>query len=135
MIVEEFSLDTRGKRVVDVTDRVTSFAASAGADGLLHVFAPHATAGLALMETGSGSEHDLGELLVHHPVHEVIAIQSSVDREWLPKAIDQRKAEQRMKGKPVTGAARSSRAPPSRSSIGGSRRRRTRCGSWRSGPS
>jgi secondary thiamine-phosphate synthase enzyme len=28
-------------------------------DGLLSVFAPHATAGLALMETGSGSEADL----------------------------------------------------------------------------
>ena len=32
-------------------------------DGLVHVFAPHATAGLALMETGSGSEADLDELL------------------------------------------------------------------------
>jgi secondary thiamine-phosphate synthase enzyme len=29
----------------------------------VHVFAPHATAGLALMETGSGSEEDLDELL------------------------------------------------------------------------
>jgi secondary thiamine-phosphate synthase enzyme len=27
------------------------------------VFAPHATAGIALIETGSGSESDLGELL------------------------------------------------------------------------
>jgi secondary thiamine-phosphate synthase enzyme len=60
--VEEFTLDTRGRRVVDITDRVASFAASAGGDGLLHVFAPHATAGLALMETGSGSEEDLEEL-------------------------------------------------------------------------
>ena len=32
-------------------------------DGLLHVFVPHATAGVALMETGSGSEGDLDELL------------------------------------------------------------------------
>ena len=32
-------------------------------DGLVHVFAPHATAGLALMETGSGSEGDLERLL------------------------------------------------------------------------
>jgi secondary thiamine-phosphate synthase enzyme len=30
---------------------------------LLHVFAPHATAGVALLETGSGSEEDLEELL------------------------------------------------------------------------
>jgi secondary thiamine-phosphate synthase enzyme len=61
--VEELTLDTRGRRVVDVTDRVAEFAASVGGDGLLHVFAPHATAGVALMETGSGSEHDLEELI------------------------------------------------------------------------
>jgi secondary thiamine-phosphate synthase enzyme len=61
--VEELTLDTRGRRVLDVTDRVLAFAAEAGSDGLLHVFAPHATAGLALMETGSGSEGDLDELL------------------------------------------------------------------------
>src|SRR5207237_10911291 len=34
-----------------------------GGDGLVHVFLPHATAGLALMEAGSGSEEDLEELL------------------------------------------------------------------------
>jgi len=28
-------------------------------DGLLHVFVPHATAGLAILETGSGSDPDL----------------------------------------------------------------------------
>jgi secondary thiamine-phosphate synthase enzyme len=28
-------------------------------DGLLHVFVPHATAGVAIIETGSGSEQDL----------------------------------------------------------------------------
>jgi secondary thiamine-phosphate synthase enzyme len=61
--VEEISLDTRGRRVVDVTDRVASFAASSEGDGLVHVFAPHATAGVALMETGSGSEGDLEELI------------------------------------------------------------------------
>ena len=33
--------------------------ASGGGDGLLHVFVPHATAGLALMELGSGSDTDL----------------------------------------------------------------------------
>ena len=40
-----------------------AFAADAGGDGLLHVFLPHATAGLALMETGSGSEEDLDAAL------------------------------------------------------------------------
>jgi len=51
-------LDTSGARVTDLTDRVSEFCRYEG-DGLVHVFAPHATAGLALMETGSGSEPDL----------------------------------------------------------------------------
>ena len=59
----ELELDTRGRRVLDVTAQVSAFAAEAGGDGLVHVFLPHATAGLALMETGSGSEADLEELL------------------------------------------------------------------------
>jgi len=59
----EFEIDTSGRRVVDLTDRIRAFAADAGGDGLLHVFVPHATAGLALMETGSGSERDLVEVL------------------------------------------------------------------------
>jgi len=56
-------LDTRGRRVVDVTDRCARFAAEAGGDGLLHVFLPHATAGLALLETGAGSDADLADHL------------------------------------------------------------------------
>jgi len=59
----EFEVDTTGGRVVDITDRVRAFAADAGADGLVNVFLPHATAGLALMETGSGSERDLEEVM------------------------------------------------------------------------
>ena len=54
--------------MVDITDAVEEFVAGAGRgaadDGLLNVFAPHATAGLALMETGSGSERDLEEALL-----------------------------------------------------------------------
>jgi secondary thiamine-phosphate synthase enzyme len=60
---ETFQVDTSGRRVVDVTDRVAGFAREAGGDGLVHVFLPHATAGLALMETGSGSEEDLEDAL------------------------------------------------------------------------
>ena len=60
---ETFSVNTRGRRVSDLTDRVRAFARDAGGDGLVQLFAPHATAGLALMETGSGSEADLDELL------------------------------------------------------------------------
>ena len=59
----ELEIDTSGRHVVDVTDRVRVFAGEMQADGLLNVFVPHATAGVALMETGSGSESDLDQLL------------------------------------------------------------------------
>jgi len=62
MDTTEISLDTRGSRVVDLTGEAARFCRSLG-DGLLSVFAPHATAGVALMELGSGSEPDLGEAL------------------------------------------------------------------------
>jgi secondary thiamine-phosphate synthase enzyme len=58
-----FRLDTAGRRVVDVTEDVEAWVRGLGEDGLAHVFVPHATAGVALMETGSGSEADLEELL------------------------------------------------------------------------
>lgn len=63
MLSVEIHIDTGGRRVTDITERVRAFGADAGADGLLHVFVPHATAGLALMETGSGSEGDLEQVL------------------------------------------------------------------------
>ena len=63
MQTQTFRLETAGRRVHDLTGRVVSFAEQVGGDGLLHVFVPHATAGVALMETGSGSESDLDELL------------------------------------------------------------------------
>jgi len=44
--------------VHDLTGDCARFVAGAG-DGLLHVFVPHATAGLAILETGSGSDDDL----------------------------------------------------------------------------
>jgi secondary thiamine-phosphate synthase enzyme len=59
----ELTVDTTGRRVVDLTAQVRAFARESGGDGLVHVFAPHATAGVALMETGASSEHDLDELL------------------------------------------------------------------------
>ena len=60
---KELTIDTGDRRVVDVTDQVRAFARDEGGDGLLNVFLPHATAGVALMETGSGSEEDLEETL------------------------------------------------------------------------
>src|SRR5438105_5912413 len=62
METTELTMDTDGRQVVDLTDRVVEFCRVLG-DGLVHVFAPHATAGVALMETGSGSESDLDDLL------------------------------------------------------------------------
>nr|WP_242423728.1 secondary thiamine-phosphate synthase enzyme YjbQ [Frankia sp. EI5c] len=48
----------RQERVVDLTDRAAEFVAGRG-DGLLSVFVPHATAGVAILELGSGSDEDL----------------------------------------------------------------------------
>ncbi len=59
---EVLSLDTTGARILDITSSVDRFLDGAH-DGLVNVFAPHATAGLALMETGSGSEGDLEAVL------------------------------------------------------------------------
>ena len=44
--------------VVDLTDECADFVRGEG-DGLLHVWVPHATAGLAVIETGAGSDTDL----------------------------------------------------------------------------
>ncbi|WP_433335823.1 secondary thiamine-phosphate synthase enzyme YjbQ [Spirillospora sp. CA-294931] len=52
---------TTGTREVvhDITAECERFAAEAGGDGLLHVFVPHATAGVAILELGAGSDDDL----------------------------------------------------------------------------
>ncbi|PZG22240.1 secondary thiamine-phosphate synthase enzyme YjbQ [Nonomuraea aridisoli] len=54
------------ERVHDITSECAAFVRAEG-DGLLHVFVPHATAGVALLELGSGSDDDLlaalGDLL------------------------------------------------------------------------
>ena len=48
------------ERVVDLGGEIDGFLRSVGAgDGLLHVWVPHATAGLAVIETGAGSDTDL----------------------------------------------------------------------------
>lgn len=58
----DIDIATGSRLVTDVTETVAGFA-SGGGDGLLNVFVPHATAGVALMETGSGSEQDLENAL------------------------------------------------------------------------
>jgi secondary thiamine-phosphate synthase enzyme len=54
----EIEVDTSRQRFVDLSTELSRFCAGRG-DGLVNVFVPHATAGLALMELGSGSETDL----------------------------------------------------------------------------
>ena len=63
MLSEAFEISTSGRLVTDITDRVEAFCKESRDDGIVHVFLPHATAGLALMETGSGSEEDLEEVI------------------------------------------------------------------------
>lgn len=59
MNTHTLSFDTASTKFLDITGEVSQFAQAQGGDGLLNVFVPHATAGLAVMETGSGSEADL----------------------------------------------------------------------------
>src|SRR5437879_3687795 len=58
----EIQVDTGGRRGLwDLTGDCERFVAEAseGGDGLLTIFVPHATAGVIVMELGSGSEEDL----------------------------------------------------------------------------
>ncbi|MDT4921681.1 MAG: hypothetical protein QOI15_2583, partial [Pseudonocardiales bacterium] len=56
---ETITIHTGGEgRVHDLTDDCAGFV-DREQDGLLHVFVPHATAGIAIIETGAGSDDDL----------------------------------------------------------------------------
>lgn len=56
---ETISVRSGGEEVVlDLTWQCSDFVAGES-DGLLHVFVPHATAGIAVLETGAGSDDDL----------------------------------------------------------------------------
>lgn len=61
MYSTEIEVRTGAEAVVhDLTHEAESFLRDADAtDGLLHVWVPHATAGLAVLETGAGSDEDL----------------------------------------------------------------------------
>ncbi len=55
---QEIEIRTGSSEVVrDITEECKTFLD--GGDGLLHVWVPHATAGLAIIETGAGSDDDL----------------------------------------------------------------------------
>ncbi|MDQ1674904.1 MAG: hypothetical protein QOC93_48 [Actinomycetota bacterium] len=62
MDTTELRVETGDRLVTDLTGAALDFCRDRG-DGLLNVFVPHATAGVALMETGSGSEGDLADAL------------------------------------------------------------------------
>jgi secondary thiamine-phosphate synthase enzyme len=56
---ETVRIHTGSSEVVrDITRECAGFVSSYD-DGLLHVFVPHATAGIAILETGAGSDDDL----------------------------------------------------------------------------
>lgn len=55
-------LDTSDREVVDVTHHVRDFLTQED-DGLVHLFLPHATAGLAIFELGAGSEADVRDAI------------------------------------------------------------------------
>lgn len=58
----ELEVDTSTSRWVDLSGAARHFCADK-ADGLLNVFVPHATAGLAVIEMGSGTESDVEAML------------------------------------------------------------------------
>lgn len=59
MRTETLTISTEAtSTVVDLTRDAARFVATA-TDGLLNVFVPHATAGIAIIETGAGSDIDL----------------------------------------------------------------------------
>ena len=59
---EVLELSTGGRLTTDITAAAADFCRGRG-DGLLQVFVPHATAGVAIFETGAGSEEDLELIL------------------------------------------------------------------------
>jgi secondary thiamine-phosphate synthase enzyme len=62
MQTDVLDVDTTRRRIVDLTDVLRRFCFPFG-DGLLNVFVPHATAGVAIIETGAGSDEDLVDTL------------------------------------------------------------------------
>jgi secondary thiamine-phosphate synthase enzyme len=58
----ELRVRTGDRLVTGITDEIAAWCVGRG-DGLCHVFAPHATAGIALIETGSGTEQDLSSTI------------------------------------------------------------------------
>ena len=62
MDTEVVQLRTGARLATDITQMINQFCRERG-DGLCHIFVPHATAGVAVIETGSGSEPDLEDAI------------------------------------------------------------------------
>ncbi len=62
METRQINVDTSTRKVVDLSDDIRGFCRDQG-DGLLNVFAPHSTVGLAIIEMGSRSDEDLEAVL------------------------------------------------------------------------
>jgi len=62
MDTDVVQLRTGARLATDITQMINQFCRDRG-DGLCHVFVPHATAGVAVIETGSGSEPDLEDAI------------------------------------------------------------------------
>ncbi|MFD6097392.1 secondary thiamine-phosphate synthase enzyme YjbQ [Nocardiopsis flavescens] len=60
MRTQILELHTGGSEsITDITRQCDEFVAQSGGDGLLNVFVPHSTAGVAIIELGAGSDDDL----------------------------------------------------------------------------
>ena len=62
MDTDVVQLRTGARLATDITQMINQFCRERG-DGLCHIFVPHATAGVAVIETGSGSEPDLEDAI------------------------------------------------------------------------
>ena len=74
MLSRVIDVTTGSREVVhDLTAQCAAFCreAAAGRDGLLHVWVPHATAGIAVLETAAGSDEDLLAANVDNPQRQV----------------------------------------------------------------
>jgi len=60
---EELTFETGRTPFTDLTPAARRFCGERNGDGLLSVFVPHATAGIALFELGAGSDEDLAEVI------------------------------------------------------------------------
>ncbi|TWP50164.1 YjbQ family protein [Lentzea tibetensis] len=66
MLTAEIEIRTGStEQVYDLTGECEQFLSVVDGDGLLHVWVPHATAGVAIIETGAGSDDDLLTALEH----------------------------------------------------------------------